>query len=91
MKRSLFYCALILLISCSTGDDTSTTSPVVEPEEDSSLYILFIGNSHTYFNQGVYSHLEEMTSQINIDPMPTIESVTFSGYSLQDHVNSSIT
>ncbi len=95
MRTTTNFLALLFLLlamvfggnSCSK--ETSSEQPVEnkEPIATSVREILFIGNSHTYYNSGVSFHLTEF--QKNDDPSmePFIKEATFSGYSLQDHLS----
>jgi hypothetical protein len=61
----------------------STSPSVLPPDED--LSILFIGNSLTYVNDlpGMVQRLAAAASGVT----PTVESVAFGDYSLEDHWN----
>lgn len=79
---------MLLLCSCSAqSEDINTPDDeqvevVSEPEA-----ILFIGNSHTYYNQGLAKHVLEFRK--NDDPKiePVIQEIARGGYTLQDHLN----
>lgn len=60
LPRSLIVLA-ILLQACTKPDVTMATQ-APRAVADPPRKILFIGNSLTYFNDGVYSHLEKLTA-----------------------------
>jgi hypothetical protein len=56
----LILLVMILLQACSMQDTTASQTPRVVA--DPPRQILFIGNSLTYSNDGVYTHLQKMTA-----------------------------
>jgi hypothetical protein len=56
------------------------TQPVTSPTR-----VLFIGNSITYYNDGIYLFLENIAEELNPGIDVTCESVTSGGYSLEQH------
>ncbi len=83
-----FFC---ILISCSSDtkvdpQDENEISDAFKPQK-----VLFIGNSHTYFNQGVDFHLQEFALQGNLSFEPQIEKIAFGGYTLEQHLENELT
>lgn len=56
------------------------------PYEDSRR-ILLVGNSHTYYNGGVNTHLEALIDNVHPDWNVSVSASTAGGYTLQDHYN----
>ncbi len=65
------------------GEDATV---LIEPEMSAQIYnkVLFVGNSHTYYNQGVDYHLLQLISGCF---GPIVSSFTEGGYTLQNHFN----
>ncbi|VBB46816.1 exported hypothetical protein [uncultured Paludibacter sp.] len=87
---------LIFLFSLAFGltSCTKTNDPIIENEtKTDTVRILFIGNSFTYYNNGVDYHLQKMSSADK--PADSIiyeiEKVAFSSYTLQTHYKDSTT
>jgi len=81
-----------LLIACS--QDSNDTQLPNEAEDVFALgkeEILFIGNSHTFYNQGIYSHLGKFRDNDNLDFKPLIQEAARGGYTLEDHLGDQIT
>jgi hypothetical protein len=78
------------LPSCSAQNDNDNDKL---PNEDEIVVssgkeeILFIGNSHTYYNQGISGHLLKFRNNDNLEFEPLIQEAAQGGYSLQDHLN----
>ncbi|MDK9699068.1 MAG: hypothetical protein OEM52_02805 [bacterium] len=53
--------------------------------------ILFLGNSYTYYNNGVDVHLNMFVQAADTALHPVIESITGGGYTLQMHYNTTTT
>ncbi len=88
--RFLFF--VFLLFSCSSdNDDTIVSEKELEQNDREEFKILFIGNSHTYFNQGVNFHLQRYVEQSNLEIEPIIEESTFGGHSLKNHLETPTT
>ncbi|PID29712.1 MAG: hypothetical protein CSB55_01445 [Candidatus Cloacimonadota bacterium] len=49
--------------------------------------VLFIGNSYTYANSGLDTHLENMMREYENSDNFTASRVTYGGYTLEDHFN----
>lgn len=47
--------------------------------------VLFVGNSHTYFNNGVDYHVRQLVTTAHPQWLTRIQSHTMGGYTLQDH------
>ncbi len=73
--------------SCSKEPSTSPAVDSGEPPVSSVQEILFIGNSHTYYNSGVFFHLAQFRKNDGSSMAPFIKESTFSGYSLQEHLS----
>lgn len=86
LKLTMLFC--FLLISCSKSQETNNTQ---YEEEDAIVLgkenVLFIGNSHTYFNQGIPSHLAKFRANDNLEFTPIIQEFARGGYTLQDHLS----
>jgi len=53
--------------------------------------ILFVGNSYTYYNGGINSHLRNLVSAAHPESEIETDNVTFGGFTLENHFNSAIT
>lgn len=53
----------------------------------SARRVLLVGNSHTYFNGGVDSHLQNLIDEARPGWNATIQSCTYGGYTLENHFN----
>ncbi len=53
--------------------------------------VLFIGNSHTYYNQGMSTHLRKFRDGDTLKFDPIIQEIAIGGYSLQDHLGDQAT
>ncbi|MCP4709625.1 MAG: hypothetical protein GY869_13445, partial [Planctomycetes bacterium] len=53
--------------------------------------ILFVGNSYTYYNGGIDTHLKNLALSADSDDPIETDRVTFGGYTLEDHWNNSTT
>ncbi len=49
--------------------------------------VLFIGNSYTYYNGGIYSHVDNMIEESHPEFDFIAEEITFGGYTLENHYN----
>lgn len=85
MKRFLELVSIplivLLAVSCSCCDTPLEPVSTAQPP----ARILFVGNSHTYFNEGVDTHLEGIVSASNSFPPITASSIAFAGHTLQNH------
>jgi len=92
-KQAFFsYLTLTILVSffiinCSKKEETVNgqieQEPMVVTGEEA---ILFIGNSHTFYNQGLSRHLIKFRANDNLDFIPLIQEAAIGGYTLQDHL-----
>ncbi|MFS4491559.1 DUF4886 domain-containing protein [Maribacter sp. 2308TA10-17] len=81
-----------ILLSCSQKNDNSKLSN--EEENTVSLdkeEILFIGNSHTYYNEGIATHLKRFRENDNLNIELIIQDAAFGGFTLQDHLENQTT
>lgn len=53
--------------------------------------VLFVGNSHTYYNGGVNTHVHNLLQAVHPEWETDIQAQTYGGYSLQDHFNTPAT
>lgn len=58
---------------------------------EESRRVLFVGNSHTYYNGGVDFHVQNLLHEARPEWTIDIQSQTVGGYSLQDHYNNANT
>lgn len=78
----------LLFCSCNAQNDDNNASEDKGKEiESAPEAILFIGNSHTYYNQGLATHLLEFRKNDGSELEPVIQEVAKGGYSLEDHLN----
>lgn len=85
MKRAHFFLRILfllafslLLFACSTEQNEPG-----EIEDEVSIEteaVLFIGNSHTYFNGGIANHLASFRSEDGLDFTPVIGEAAKGGY-----------
>ncbi|MDB4292696.1 hypothetical protein N9954_04760 [Maribacter sp.] len=87
MKRITLFCyILVSFISCSQSAET-TPEKEIEAAISQPEKVLFIGNSHTYFNDGVDFHVGKMLEGFTLPYTPELSKAVKGGYSLQDHLN----
>ena len=100
MKTQSIYLAhfkLIVLLSfslfaCSQeANDGNVQNEIDGDVSFGKEAVLFIGNSHTYYNQGISSHLSKFRDNDNLGFKPLIQEVAVGGYSLQDHLSDQTT
>lgn len=80
------------LLACAQEDDEIKLQN--EKDSDVSLdkeEVLFIGNSHTYYNQGISTHLAKFRENDNLTFEPLIQEVAQGGYTLQNHLEDQTT
>jgi len=87
MKQLFLFCyVFVTFISCSQSASTlpekENVAEVFQPEN-----VLFIGNSHTYYNNGVDHHLGKILEAFSLPFSPKLSNAVKGGYSLQDHLN----
>jgi hypothetical protein len=79
-----------ILVASGSGMGTMNNgynpTVIIEPEISSQVYnrILLVGNSHTYYNQGVDYHLQQLIQGCF---SATATACTQGGYTLQNHYN----
>lgn len=78
----------LLLSSCNAQIEDSNSAEDKEMEVGSDQEtVLFIGNSHTYYNQGLATHLSEFRKNDDAESEPIIQEIARGGYTLEDHLN----
>ncbi|MEP3210318.1 MAG: DUF4886 domain-containing protein [Maribacter sp.] len=80
------------LSSCAQQEDSGKLQN--EKAGDVSLgkeEVLFIGNSHTYYNQGMSTHLRNFRDSDDLKFDPIIQEIAIGGYTLQDHLGDQAT
>ncbi len=92
MKQIAFlFSMLFLMIGCS-GEDTSEEK---EREIIETTFVpqnvLFVGNSHTRFNQGIDFYLKGFLANLNLPYETFIERSAFDGFTLDDHLENNTT
>jgi hypothetical protein len=75
---------LFLFLSCG-GDDALGPGPPPPGR------VLFIGNSYTYYNDGVGTHMAGLAVAADSSRQVTAEQAAVAGYSLEDHWNDPLT
>ncbi|TMM56990.1 SGNH/GDSL hydrolase family protein [Maribacter algarum] len=82
--------ALLLAFSqmaCSSGENRENLQNEKEPTTSiDKEEILFIGNSHTYYNQGIAYHLSKFRDEDDLAFEPLIQEAAKGGFSLLDHL-----
>lgn len=97
MKRFLVFLLLLGLASCDSGGGSPEGGEQVNKPVKRSLpqgepvNILFVGNSHTYYNGGVGSHLSKMLVEGEPSGNYFISDLTASGATLEEHLENEIT
>jgi len=93
MKSSFLLILTVLLVSlgCSQSSnedpkDNSNLDAVYQPAQ-----VLFIGNSHTNYNNGVSFHLLGFLNQTALPYTPVVEKMTMNGYTMQEHAENANT
>lgn len=90
MKAIRYFSLLLSLIvllgfhSCKAQDEGTTLQKDLAPESET---VLFVGNSHTYYNQGLATHLLNFRSADDPTADPLIQEVAKGGYTLEDHLH----
>lgn len=73
---------LLLLCISSCGEEDALGPPPLPPER-----ILFVGNSYTYYNGGVGTHVAGLAMAADSSRAVTAGEVALAGYTLEDHWN----
>jgi len=88
LLKQFFLLFLILGVSISCKKDIEV------PKSDQYFKVLFVGNSFTFYNQGVDYHLQKML-EADLSSSDSnnyvIQKIAFSSYTLEDHFNDSRT
>lgn len=86
--RLFWYLLFIVMValSCEKDDDPSVLDEEEVIESIQKEEILFIGNSHTYFNEGVYTHLKRFVTHADLNVELTTFDSARGGFTLQDHL-----
>lgn len=93
---------LILLVLGLKGCSRETSNSIIEKTDQNErierslpqgepINVLFIGNSHTYYNNGIGSHLSKMMVEGEPGSNYFISELTASGATLEDHLKNEIT
>ncbi len=77
---------IFLSFSCSKDGLTQEKNEVAAPTHPSIEEVLFIGNSHTFYNSGVSFHVGRFKANDALADEPYIEEFTFGGFSLANHL-----
>lgn len=81
----LLFAALFLTLGCSQSSENNPTDndnidAVFQPAQ-----VLFIGNSHTNYNNGVSFHLQGFLNEIALPYSTVVEKMTMDGYTMKQH------
>lgn len=88
MKSLFSYIIFFLFLAGCQSDDTRVVDEI-QNDTPVATKILFIGNSHTYYNQGVAIHVKRFAESFDI-AMLSQESAQ-GGFTLEDHLNATTT
>ena len=85
LRTFVITCLLIIAVSCDTDQD-----PVDKEIADLNVpflpeKVLFIGNSHTNYNEGIDFHLREFLKATSLPFTPIVEKITMDGYTMEQH------
>ena len=91
--RSFYFLLVIVMVavSCNKKEDESKPEQEEVVEGIQKEEILFIGNSHTYFNEGVYTHLKRFVDHADLELELTTFDTARGGFTLQDHLTDAAT
>jgi len=81
MKYYLILFCLILSYCCSNDKMNANEG---EPNSDTQKKVLFIGNSHTNYNQGIPFHLKEIAESYDNEIL--VKKSAPGGFSFADHI-----
>ena len=93
VTRILFCFSFVVLValSCSNDEAIRSVREVGEQQDSSHEEILFVGNSHTYYNSGIAYHLSRFRSYDDLDYEPFIKDASLAGYRLSEHLTNDAT
>lgn len=77
----------MLSSACSKEESKPIIDENIDTETIKDFEVLFIGNSHTYYNSGLAHHLNRFRKTENENYDTYIKEVSFGGFSLADHIN----
>ncbi len=81
----LLFSALILSLGCSQSSETDP----IDNDKINAIFqpaqVLFIGNSHTNYNNGVSFHLQGFLNKTDLPYSTVVEKMTMEGYTIQQH------
>lgn len=87
MKKSFLFCLLFVCVfSCSSDNSVSPIEPEEEATEFQPAKVLFIGNSHTYYNDGIYFHVEQFLNDFTLPYEVLTDKAVSGGYTLRNHL-----
>lgn len=89
--RYIFIYILLFSLACKNDDGNGTE--ITEDVDNTFIpeKVLFIGNSQTYFNEGVDFYIKGYLDNIDLSYSPVVQKVAFSGFTLQDHAENGTT
>ncbi len=87
----LLFSTLLLSLGCSQSSETDpkdndNIDAVFQPAQ-----VLFIGNSHTNYNNGVSFHLQGFLNETDLPYSTLVEKMTMDGYTMQQHAENAST
>lgn len=91
VTKVFLWFVILCLYGCSGSDEIQNRPEIPEPEMLRPVNVLFIGNSHTRWNQGVDQGLSDFLTSANLDYTPNIQKQTMDGASLRDHLENDAT
>lgn len=80
-----------LVFSCSKNGMTQEQQEVSVPTNTGVEDVLFIGNSHTYYNSGIAFHVGRFRANDGLTYEPYIQELAFGGFSLAVHLENEAT
>lgn len=82
---------VLFVIACAQGENAAIRPELSESMTPSAEEILFIGNSHTYYNSGIPFHVNRFRANDALPYEPFIREVSFAGFSLTEHLANATT
>ena len=92
--KFLYYFAVFIALQGFVACKDDSNTPIVPPNTINSEYkVLFVGNSFTFYNNGVDFHLQKMLdAEVSGDSTQYhIQKIAVSSYTLQAHYQDSLT